>query len=70
MFHNGILMEAIIISVMVSIGLLLFFLAGQLVYINVFSLYCNYTKREHMKTARLLGVDQHPKVSSLVIFYS
>ncbi len=33
MFYNGILMETIGISVMVSIGLLLFFLAGK--YLNI-----------------------------------
>ncbi len=32
MLYNGILMETIEISVMVSIGLLLFFLAGELLH--------------------------------------
>ncbi len=34
MFHNVILMESIGISVMVSIGILLFFLAGCFSYVN------------------------------------
>ncbi len=34
MVYNGILMETIGMSVMVSIGLLLFFLAGLIVHLN------------------------------------
>ncbi len=51
---NGILIETIVISLMVSIGLLLFFLAGEVQSMNQYYRLCGFTKDWFLKTNLIL----------------